>query len=96
MNEKPIVVSEEQIQFLYNFAQTREQVNWSARYKQNCTFLTGLVPYIENFLDQTVRRVIYDPTSLRIVVGISGGLDSSVSATLAAEAIKRAREERSV
>ncbi|MBI3486093.1 NAD(+) synthase [Candidatus Daviesbacteria bacterium] len=94
--EKPLSVPTEQISSLYRFSKRLDDVNWSARYKPNRPFLEGLVPHMQDFLDRNIRKITYDNSSLRAVVGISGGLDSSVSATLVADTITQAQDKGTI
>ncbi len=92
MGEKPIDIPPSQIEYLYNFSNSRDQVNWSARHRPNLPFLTQLLPHLYDFLDYNIRRISYDPSSLRATIGISGGLDSSVVTYLTAETMRRAQQ----
>jgi len=87
---------DETLQKYYRFADKADEVNWNARYKPNQEFLAKLIPLILSFTDSSIRKVIDDKTSLRALVTISGGLDSSVSTMLAAEAMRKAKNNGSV
>ncbi len=89
-------IPEEQIKNLYRFADKLGEVNWNARYRPNYPFMERLIPSIYEFTDKNVRKVIYDKDNLRAVVGISGGLDSSLTAWITVETMRRARKNNSV
>lgn len=53
------------------------------------------MPSIYDFISQSIHRVTYNPRDLKAVVGVSGGLDSSVTTWLTAEAMRRAKQNSS-
>lgn len=89
-NLSPINVPPEQVHALYRYAQGKDQVNWQAQYIPNSPFLESLLPHMYEFLDKNIRKITYNPRKLRAVVGMSGGLDSVTTATLAAQTMSRA------
>lgn len=86
----PIQVPREQIESLYRLALPGERVNWDARYRPNRPLLESLVPSMTSFLDENIRKITYSPHELKAVVGMSGGVDSATTATLAAETMRQA------
>lgn len=93
---KPIDIPLAQIESLYGLADSRGQVNWAAQYILNPEFTSGLVPYIYRFLDKNIKRVTYNSSQLKAVVGISGGLDSTATAVLVADTMRKAQKEGTV
>lgn len=86
----PIQVPKQQIESLYGLALSGERVNWDAQYRPNHPLLESLIPSMISFLDANIRKITYSPHALRAVVGMSGGLDSATTATLAAETMRQA------
>lgn len=72
---------------LYRFAEKVDEVNWNARYKPNNEFLSFMMPYMLNYAEESIKKVTFEKKDLRAVVGLSGGLDSCVSALLVANAM---------
>lgn len=72
---------------LYRFAENIEEVNWDARYKSNDKFLEFVIPYLIDYTEKSIKKVTFEENNLRAVVGLSGGLDSCVSALLTANAM---------
>jgi len=73
---------------LYRFADKAEEVNWDARYKSNEKFLEFIIPYLIDYTEESIKKVTFEENNLRAVVGLSGGLDSCVSAFLTAETMR--------
>lgn len=80
---------------LYRFADKIDEVNWEAKYKHNNNFLKFMMPYLLNYTEESIKKVTFDKKDLRAVVGLSGGLDSCVSALLTANAMTSAIDRKS-
>lgn len=92
MTERPIYIPEQQIKDLYRFADRKEEVNWEAKYKPNPDFIKKLLPYIYNYTAESIKRVTFNKDSLKAVIGLSGGLDSSAATLIVAESMRRTRK----
>lgn len=84
--------TDEQIKSLYRFADRLDEVNWNARYRPNNDLMMRLMPRMYDFVDNTIREMTFNPDCLSAVVGISGGIDSAVTAWITAETMRRARK----
>lgn len=96
MTEVPIHIPKEQIIELYRFSDKKADVNWEAKYKPNPDFVRRLLPYIYDYTAKSIRRVTSNDSSLNAVIGLSGGLDSSVATILTAESMQKAKQSGSV
>lgn len=79
----------------YRFADRFDEVNWRTKYGTDYNFIQGLIPKIHKFLDRSIRAVTFDGDNLSAVIGISGGLDSSLAAWLTAETMRQAKKDKS-
>src|SRR3989344_7300082 len=80
---------------LYRFAEKADEVNWDARYQQNPEFMRFMIPYMLDYAEESIKKVTFEERDLRAVIGLSGGLDSCVSAWLVANAMSRGIKRRS-
>lgn len=87
---KPTTVEASQLEALYKLADKKEQVNWGARYKPEPDLLVRLINPLYDFTVASIQKVTAEKNDLRVVIGLSGGLDSSTSALIAAESMRRA------
>lgn len=53
--------------------------------------MSRLVPYLYDFTTESIQKVISDQSSLRTVIGLSGGLDSTTATLVVAESMRRAK-----
>src|SRR3989344_7979415 len=80
---------------LYRFAEKADEVNWDARYQQNPEFMRFMIPHMLDYAEKSIKKVTFEEKDLRAVIGLSGGLDSCVSAWLVANAMSRGINRRS-
>jgi len=74
---------------LYRFAEKADEVNWNAQYQQNSEFMKFMMPHMLDYAEESIKKVTFEKKDLRAVIGLSGGLDSCVSAWLVANAMSR-------
>jgi len=80
---------------LYRFADTADEVNWNARYRPNNEFMSFMLSHMLDYAEKSIKKVTFEEKDLRAVIGLSGGLDSCVSAWLVANAMSRGINRRS-
>jgi NAD+ synthetase len=99
---KKTINLERQIEELYRLSESVDEVNWNARCDPDRKFLEYYaLPELIKFSEDAVKRTTYDNERVKAVVGLSGGLDSTVVGYLMAECIswslkKRRTEEPSL
>lgn len=74
---------------MYRFAEKASEVNWNARYQPDNKFMDFMMPYMLDYAEESIKKVTFEKRDLRAVVGLSGGLDSCVSAWFVANAMFR-------
>lgn len=74
---------------MYRFAEKADEVNWDSRYQPNPEFMRYMIPYILDHSEESIKKVTFKERDLRAVIGLSGGLDSCISAWLVANAMSR-------
>jgi len=77
---------------MYRFADKKDQVNWDFTYRPDDSFMDFMIPYMLDYAEGSIKRVTFEDKDLRAVIGLSGGLDSCVSAWLVARAMQRGIE----
>ena len=80
---------------MYRFAEKAEEVNWDFRYRPNLSFMRNLIPYMLDHAEESIKKVTFKERDLKAVIGLSGGLDSCVSAWLVANAMSRGIKRKS-
>ena len=80
---------------MYRFAEKADEVNWNVRYKPNDRFMKFMIPHMLDCAEESIKKVTFEKENLRAVIGLSGGLDSCVSAWLIANAMSRGIERES-
>lgn len=80
---------------MYRFAEKANEVNWDSRYKPNSEFMRYMVPHMLDYSEESIKKVTFKERDLRAVIGLSGGLDSCISAWLVANAMLRGIKRRS-
>src|SRR3989344_8055644 len=74
---------------MYRFADSVDEVNWDSRYQPNHEFMRFMIPHMLDYAEESIKKVTFEKKDLRAVIGLSGGLDSCVSAWLVANAMSR-------
>ena len=69
-----------------------DQVNWSARRTINPEFYRDIVlPSMYGFLEKKIRKIT-ESDNMNALIGLSGGLDSTVASYITAAAMQEARK----
>ncbi len=96
-NYKPTQMQSNLPESLYRFCGDPKQVNWEARRHIDLDFHRDIVlPCAYRFCEQAIKDVTFKNDELNAIIGLSGGLDSTVAAYIVANAMQQSRARQKI